>query len=266
MKILCLNAWGGKLHAPLLAYLQQVNPDILCLQEVVHTPYAQKEWLIYRDGDHILPQRARLFHEVCETLPEHAGIFSPNAEGVLFDGENAVPSQFGIATFVRQDIPVIAQAVGFVHGTFFAKGYGEHPRPRNAHVVRLFDRAKDRALTVAHMHGLRDLRGKMDTSERQLQARRFADLVRSVAEPADILIACGDFNVEPQSVTFDILCELGMTDLVTARGFHSTRTSHYTKPGQFADYMLVNQAGLHGEFTVVSDPEVSDHCPLLMII
>ncbi|WP_137128848.1 endonuclease/exonuclease/phosphatase family protein [Rhizobium sp. FY34] len=266
MKIFSLNAWGGKLHAPLLTYLQQVDPDILCLQEVVHTPHAQKEWLTYRDGDHVLPQRAQLFRELCEALPEHAGFFSPNAEGVLFDGETALPSQFGLATFVRQEIPIIAQAVGFVHGGFSPKGYGEHPRPRNAHVLRVFDRAQDRTLTIAHMHGLRDLRGKMDTPQRQQQARRFADLIGSVAEPADVLVACGDFNVEPRSATFDILGELGMTDLVTTRGFQSTRTSHYTKPGRFADYMLVNEAGLHCEFEVVSDPEVSDHCPLLLCI
>ncbi|MEM9422317.1 MAG: endonuclease/exonuclease/phosphatase family protein, partial [Pseudomonadota bacterium] len=56
MKIMCLNGWGGKLHEPLLAYLRDAAPEILCLQEVVHSPATTKEWLTYKDGDHILPQ------------------------------------------------------------------------------------------------------------------------------------------------------------------------------------------------------------------
>lgn len=265
MKIVSLNAWGGKLHDVLMPYLRQADPDVLCLQEVVHTPLATDDWLTYRDGDHVLPQRARFFRDLCDALPEHAAIFSPNAEGVLHGKDTEFASQFGLATFIRRDIPVIGQAVGFVHGAFSAHGYGEHPRPRNAHVVRLYDRQQNRVLTIGHMHGLRDLRGKMDTPQRTVQAERFADLLRSVAGLDDALIACGDFNVEPGSITFDILGTLGLVDLVTTRGFTSTRTSHYAKQGRFADYMLVNAAVDPRDFTVVTDPEVSDHCPLQLV-
>jgi endonuclease/exonuclease/phosphatase family metal-dependent hydrolase len=51
---------------------------------------------------------------------------------------------------------------------------------------------------------------------------------------------------------------------VTARGFKGTRTSHYKKPGRFADYMLVNQSEAVRRFEVVDSPEVSDHCPLVL--
>ena len=78
---------------------------------------------------------------------------------------------------------------------------------------------------IAHMHGLRDLRGKMDTPERFDQAHRFAALVRSVAELNDRIVICGDFNVEPDSQTFDVLAEFGLTELVTERGFSGTRSS-----------------------------------------
>ena len=77
MDILCLNGWGGTLHEALIPYLRDAAPDILCLQEVVHTPSADKDWLTYRDGDHILPQRARLFAEVCAALPDHWPMFCP---------------------------------------------------------------------------------------------------------------------------------------------------------------------------------------------
>ena len=51
---------------------------------------------------------------------------------------------------------------------------------------------------------------------------------------------------------------------MTSRGFSGTRTSHYTKPERFADYMLVSDPKAVTRFDVVYDPEVSDHCPLLL--
>lgn len=266
LRIMSLNGWGGTLHEELRSYLRQEAPDVLCLQEVVHTPATRKDWLTYRDGQHVLPQRANLFRDVCKELPEHAAVFCPAAQGVLWDGDEAVPSQWGLATYVHPDFPVIAQAQGFVHKTFSPHGYGEHPRSRNAHAVRLYDFERDRPITVAHMHGLRDLRGKMDTPERLEQVRRFAHLIEVVAQPGDRLVVCGDFNVDPGSQTFDALAEMGLNDLVIGNGVSGTRSSHYKKPGRYADYMLVNEAVDVLSFQVVEHPEVSDHRPLLLVI
>jgi endonuclease/exonuclease/phosphatase family metal-dependent hydrolase len=266
MKVMCLNGWGGKLHAELAAYIAAEQPDVLCLQEVVHSPASELEWLTYRDGDHILPQRANFFADVAAALPDHTAIFCQAAQGELWDGETPVPSQWGIASFVHKSLPIIGQAQGFVHGAFSPHGYGEHPRSRNAHALRLYDYATDRTLVIAHMHGLRDLRGKMDTTARAAQAHRLAALIVGIQEPGDGLIVCGDFNVEPASETFEILSPIGLTELVTSRGFTGTRTSHYKKPGRFADYMLVNEAVAVKAFDVVMSPEVSDHCPLVVTI
>jgi endonuclease/exonuclease/phosphatase family metal-dependent hydrolase len=266
MKILSVNGWGGKLHEPLMAYLEASDPDILCLQEVVHTPASRKDWLTYRDGDHMLPQRAKFFGDVCAVLSGHSAYFCPASQGELWDGSDVLPSQWGLATFVRKTLPVVAQRQDFVHGGFSPNGYGEHPRSRSAHAVRVYDFDAGRFVTVAHMHGLRDLRGKMDTPERARQAERLVDLVKTVSQPGDGLVVCGDFNVEPDSVTFSILGELGIKDLVMACGFAGTRTSHYTKPGRFADYMLVDSQTAVKDFSVVRNPEVSDHCPLLLEI
>lgn len=116
------------------------------------------------------------------------------------------------------------------------------------------------------MHGLRDLRGKMDTPERVDQARRLLDLSDQVSEPGDLTVICGDFNVEPDSKTLALLADRDFTELVTARGFEGTRNSLYEKPGRFADYMLVNRKEAVADFYVVYHPEVSDHCPLILCI
>ena len=43
------------------------------------------------------------------------------------------------------------------------------------------------------------------------------------------MIFGGDLNLLPDSRTFDILAEAGLTDLVTTRGFTDTRTRLYEK-------------------------------------
>jgi endonuclease/exonuclease/phosphatase family metal-dependent hydrolase len=266
VRIICLNGWGGKLHDALADYVRAAAPDVLCLQEVVHTPASEEAWLDYRDGDHILPQRANFFRDIADTLPDHAATFCPAAQGDLWGGDRVIPSQWGLATFVRKSYPIVGQIQAFVHKGFSADGYGDHPRSRNAHAVRLYDFEQNRPVCVIHTHGLRDLNGKMDTPERVAQANRLVDLVRAIAMPGDQIVLCGDFNVGPDSQTFDILADLGLRDLVTSRGHTSTRTSHYKKPGRFADYMLVNDVVDVKRFEIVTDPEVSDHCPLLLEI
>lgn len=261
---MCLNGWGGKLHDALIPYLQANSPDILCLQEVVHTPASEKEWLTYRDDDHILPQRANFFQDVAMALPNHLATFCPASQGVLWDGHIPVPSQWGLATFVRSSVSVIGQIQAFVHKSFSPDGYGDHPRSRVAHAIRVFDHDRNWPVSIVHMHGLRDLKGKMDTTERLAQAHRLAEMVTQIAEPKDRLVVCGDFNVAPDSETFKVLSGIGLSDLVTRGRFAGTRTSHYRKPGKFADYMLVNAAVDVQSFDVVTEPEVSDHCPLIL--
>lgn len=264
MKILSLNVWGGMLHAPLLDYLTAADSDVYCLQEVPRAVSARSDWLTYRDGAVELQQRANLYREIAEVLPGHDGFFAPTARGELMDGDRPCHQEFGLTTFVRQDIAIIGQALDFVHGTFSPHGFGAHPRARNAHVLRLYDYKADRALTVAQFHGLRELDGKDDTPTRANQAEALASLIGRVHQDGEGLVLCGDFNMLPDSATFKTLGRLGLTDLVTTRGFTDTRTSLYTKPGRYADYMLVNDAVGVETFNVVETPEVSDHRALIL--
>lgn len=259
-----MNAWGGKLHAPLMQYISSVNADVFCLQEVMRSYGSRGDWHLYRDGTIELPQRADLFAEISAALPDHDAFFCPTARGQLFEGDDLVFSEFGLATFIRKSLPVIGQALDFVHGEFSVDGWGDHPRARNAHCIRLFDYAQGFPFTVTQFHGLRDTAGKGDTPARQAQADAVVDLIRRVWPGNERLVVCGDFNVLPDSLTFDTLSQLGLTDLVISRGFTDTRTSHYPKDGRFADYMLVNKAVQIANFDVVASPEVSDHRALLL--
>lgn len=264
MRILSLNAWGGRVFEPLIPFLTSVDADVLCLQEVVRTPGAGRDWLSYRGDGAELPQRANLHDEIREAHPGHDAGFYPAARGELYDGAQAFPSEFGLATYVRHTFPVIGQALDFVHGGFSPEAWGEHPRPRNAHCVRLFDPARGEPIVVAQLHGLRELSGKHDTPHRRAQAHALVRLIRTIWRPGERLVVCGDLNLLPGSETFSILAELGLSDLVTAGGFTDTRTSFYAKDNRYADYLLVTPNVDIRQFEVVAMPEVSDHRPLLL--
>lgn len=264
LRILSLNVWGGKLHAPLIPYLVKADADVLCLQEVVRSPETTADWLLYRDRDVELPQRANLFDEISTALLGHDGYFCPTSRGELYDGDRMVHAEFGLATFVRKSLPVIGQALDFVHGEFSPHGWGAHPRPRNAHCLRVFDYDGGFSITVAQMHGLRTENGKGDTPERQAQAEALVQLIGRVWTGNERLVVCGDLNLLPDSATFAALGHLGLADLVTGRGHTDTRTSYYGKPGRFADYMLATPDVEVVGFEVVEQPEVSDHRPLVL--
>lgn len=264
MRIVSLNAWGGRVWDPMIPFLAEVDADVLCLQEVVRTPGAGRRWLTYRGDGAELPQRANLYDEIRDAHPGHDAGFYPAAGGELFDGDAVFRSEFGLATFVRNSLPVVGTALGFVHGDFSLDSWGEHPRPRNAHCVRLFDTAGGAPIVVAQLHGLRELSGKQDTPHRRTQAEELVRLIRAVWRPGERLVVCGDLNLLPGSETFAILGALGLGDLVTGRGFTDTRTSYYAKDNRYADYLLVTPNVDVRRFEVIATPEVSDHRPLLL--
>lgn len=266
MRILSLNGWGGRLGEELVSYVRDADPDVLCLQEVTNTPDATLPWLIYRDGGAELPQRANLFGEVAEALPCFQAFFCPAARGPLYDGDRAILSEWGLATFVRNTLPIVGQAQDFIHGVFSADDFGAHPRSRNAHAVRLHDYATRRTTVIVHLHGLRELDGKGDTPARDAQTSRLIELIGRIRNKDDRLVVCGDFNVLPESRMLATLRDIGLTELVTTRGFTDTRTSFYRKTPRFADYVLVSDNVDVRSFEVVAAPEVSDHRALLLEI
>ncbi|NQY92509.1 MAG: endonuclease, partial [Deltaproteobacteria bacterium] len=98
--------------------------------------------------------------------------------------------------------------------------------------------------------------GKGDTPARSAQAKRLAALIEEARHPNDLVVACGDLNVLPDSVTFQALASIGLADLV---GTSDTRTSRYTKPTRHANYMLISDPSRVRELSIPATPEVSDH-------
>lgn len=246
-------------------WLKTCDADIVCLQEVTRTA-GINGWTRFEDDERSLPQRANLLSDVSSLLPNHLGQFAVSDSGPIHDELGATHRQdFGLATFVRESIPVVRSRSEFVHGD-----YADHEdhwptdgRPRIAQATRVFDREAARFVTVTNFHGLRDANGKHDTPMRRVQAERLTALVDAVHATSDVLVVCGDFNVLPDSETFSLLSAIGLVDLV---GTADTRTSHYGKTVRHASYLLVSAPKAIKRFEVISEPEVSDHRPLLIEI
>ncbi|GAA3646391.1 endonuclease/exonuclease/phosphatase family protein [Nonomuraea antimicrobica] len=263
VRIISLNAWGGAMFDELARWLDDCDADVLCLQEVTHTPGADG-WTRFDDAERSLPQRANLLADVRSRLPRHQVLFTASDSGPVHDHDHRSRRQdFGVATFVAETLPVAGLRSEFVHGGYVEYGdqWPNDGRPRAALGVRVFDRRAQRFVTVVNLHGLRDAQGKGDTPARRAQAERLAALVTGLRENGDLTVVCGDLNLLPGSETFEILAGLGLVDLVRDA---DTRTSRYLKPVRHASYLLVSDPGAVKQFEIMAAPEVSDHRALLL--
>jgi endonuclease/exonuclease/phosphatase family metal-dependent hydrolase len=259
-----VNTWGGALADELIAWLPGSGADVVCLQEVTRTS-GLTGWTRFEDGERALPQRADLFDDVRSAMPRHQAIFLASDSGPVYDDTGGRHRQdFGLATLVAEQLPVVGVDSTFVHGQFVDHvEWTVADRPRIALAVCTVDRDAGRSVWVVQVHGLRDPAGKADSAARRGQAERLAELVRRVRTPQDLVVVCGDFNLLPDSETFEILAEVGLTDLV---GAADTRTSHYPKPVRHASYLLVSDVAAVERFEILAGPEVSDHRALILDI
>jgi endonuclease/exonuclease/phosphatase family metal-dependent hydrolase len=262
VKIISINAWGGAMFDELVAWLETVDAEAICLQEVTRTA-DRSGWSTFADGERTLPQRLNLFDDVSAVLPGYTPYFVANDAGPVTDGEGVELRQdFGIATWVRDDVPVVGLDARFVHSRFVDHTVWDvDDRPRAALAVTVRDRVAGKSVSVIQCHGLRDPAGKGDSPIRLEQARKLAEMVEHVRPSVDVVVLCGDLNLLPTSETFALLAEHGMTDLV---GDADTRTSIYTKAIRSASYVLVSSPTAVRSFEIVAAPEVSDHRALVL--
>lgn len=267
MKIVSLNAWGGQVWDALGPWIADMGADVLCLQEVTRAPVQSPEWLRYVDPYRDLAQRADLFGDVSALLPHHQAFFAPATRGTLTDETGQlVPSEHGLGLWVRRDLAVTHLAQDFIHGGFRPDGWGSEPVSRTMQVARVMDTATGQSICVGHFHGLRDPKGKGDTPDRARQTEKAAALFGTVWGGQGPAVLGGDFNVLPDSACFEHFAHMGLHDLISHHGITDTRTTLYSKPQRFADYMMVSDDLHAAGFDVPAYPEVSDHRPLILSI
>lgn len=252
MKLIPLNIWGGRLFEPLMAFLRERagGTDILCFQEVFHTPTDRKT-----DAE---GARVNILAEIKEVLPGFQAFYAPAQENCDSLGFVDYNLSLGLAMFVRKEIKVEEHGDTFVYLSKNSRKDDHTSLGRNLeYITFIINKGK---FAVFNLHGLWNGKGKTDTEDRIDQSRKTKDFMNKFKGRKKIL--CGDFNLLPETESLSILNE-GMRNLVGEFGVTSTRSRFYTRPDKFADYILVSPEVEVKNFEVFDD-EVSDHLPLLL--
>lgn len=254
MRIISLNIWGGRAgKEKLLEFFSRhaLSTDVFCLQEVWSAGYEHLEGV--SAGGVPIENKLTLtdsLQRIVALLPEHIPYFYP------LHGDH-----YGLLTLVHKRFTVVKEDVVYVYKT---KGYmstidvGDHARPLHCLTMR---NALD-CVTVCNFHGLWNGHGKGDSDDRILQSKNILAYVASRTNP---VVVCGDFNLLPETESIALLESAPLQNLIRRYKVSSTRTSFYTKPEKFADYVFVSPELRVTAFDVLPD-EVSNHAPLLVEI
>lgn len=252
MKLVTLNIWGGKIHEPLIAFLKAHSEDIdiFCFQDLLFG--TKPEFTPLRKG------RANIFQEIGEILSDHKALtFRIPGESHFHDEILAQNIGYGQAIFLKNSLN-IADSGGFRSND--GGVYAQDGTIIGGRYQWVKIKINGQEVTMMNVHGLwQKDSDKKDTPERIRQSQLIQNFLISSTENK---ILCGDFNLAPDTESIKIL-EKNMNNLIKERGFQSTRSSIYEKPGKFADYVLVSSSIKVNDFKVMPN-EVSDHLPLYL--
>jgi len=245
MKLITLNAWGGKLYEPLIDFLKNhsQDTDIFFFQDILFGKEA--------GFSPIQKGRINLFDEMKNVLSDFNTFVFRDPEESFIHGE-VLPKDIGCgqAIFVKKNIEV-KESGGFrgldrITDDDIAPG-------RFQWLSLSSDEVRD--IVLVNFHGMwQKGSNKLDTPERLIQSRKMHEFLGS--HTGKKLIA-GDFNMVPDGEAMSIL-EEGMVNLIKKYNITSTRSSHYPKEEKFADYVLVSEDVEVKDFKVFPD-EISDH-------
>jgi endonuclease/exonuclease/phosphatase family metal-dependent hydrolase len=244
MKLISLNIWGGRMGEPVLEFFKDhADVDIFLLQEVFQNATERTNWNA--------KCRSNIFQEIADVLPEHRAYFAPS-----------VMNEWGLAAYVKKSIPIEEIGDFFVHNTMDSLVPNDGSSiGRNLQYLSMM--LNGAPIVVVNFHGIWTGNGKDDTEDRINQSRNIIDFLKTLHGE---IILCGDFNLNPETKSLNMIAEeLGLKNLIKEFSITSTRTSLYTKPGKFADYVLISPKIRVKNFTTLPD-EISDHAPLFLEI
>jgi hypothetical protein len=252
MRIISLNIWGGRAgKESLLSFFKKHadSTDVFCLQEIWSAAYKHLDGHLAGGvaikHDQIMTNSLQ---EISVALPNHIPYFRPH-----------FMDNYGLLMLVNKNLAVDEEGEVFVYKE---KGHvpdgdvGTHARNIQYATIR----TANGPITSINFHGLWNGKGKRDSEDRFKQSERIIEFTRKITTP---FILCGDFNLLPDTKSLRMFEEVGLRNLIKEFGVTSTRTSFYTKPEKFADYVFISKDVVLKDFKILPD-EVSDHSPLLV--
>lgn len=252
MRIISLNTWGGRAGKEKLLEFFRTHADttdVFCLQEIWSHAYND---LAGKPAGGVVPEYSEILtngvKEISELLSNFVPFFRPH-----------VADNYGLLMLVQKGLSIVEEGEKFVYKQ---KGYvadvdaGNHARNIQYATIE----APTGPVTIINFHGLWNGMGKGDTADRLEQSERILEFTKNIPHP---FVLCGDFNLLPDTESIRKFEHAGLRNLIREYNVTSTRTSRYTKPQKFADYVFISKDINLKDFKVLPD-EVSDHAPLLV--
>lgn len=249
MKIIQVNVWLGRLINPLVEFIAQEDPDVLCCQEVLSA----------KISDPLFADMQQNYDYLKKAGPFEHAFFSPTY-GFRSYGEKVYIGNAIFSKFPLQNLATV----------FTSKEYVEEQTiesfQRNIRNVQICEVKlnSQTTVTIANHHGYHDLNplGNQDTA---VSMQRLANSVKNYNKP---LILCGDLNITPDSPSLEPLNDLGLINLISENKIRTTLSEVHRAPQQKRDRIACDYIFVSPDVTVknfmVSDSLVSDHKALVL--
>lgn len=255
MKIISLNAWGGKIYGPLIEFIKKYSEDVdvFCFQEIFKSSSG-----IAESGG----MKMNIYEDIVKILKNYNSIF----ESVQDNWDSHGPVNFevgcGQATFVKNDFKIEKPEHSFICGQKNSADPKIETTVPGAMLCCEIDRNQE-IYYICNVHGCAFPGDKLDTPERLEQSRKISKVVER--EKDKRVIVCGDFNLMPETESIKMI-EKNMQNLIRKYEILNTRSKlspYFGKPDEqkFADYAFVSPDIKIKEFKVLDD-QISDHLPL----
>ena len=245
MKILQLNLWGGRLDYRLREFLETLDVDFACLQEVHH--------LEGRSGALFLT-----LNEIKQALG-HTHDFNSPSYGFKYMHRTA---QYGNA--VTSKHPFLSTNTIFTAGSYKNDLDVEKDdlNIRNLQIITTNNKGQSFHILNHHGHFVRGTKenpgAKDGNDETMRQMKLVAEQIEQLSGP---IILAGDFNLSPHSASLEIV-NSKLRNLSAEHGVKNTYT-HISRIHEVCDYIFVNDKVRVQNFKVLED-FASDHKPLLL--
>ncbi|HET9098504.1 MAG TPA: endonuclease/exonuclease/phosphatase family protein [Candidatus Saccharimonadales bacterium] len=239
MRLLQLNAWGGRLEKQILDLINKEQPDILCLQEAVSLPGGSNGGLFL----------------TVEEMKSNTGMNLSYAPVFSFKymKRNAA---FGNAILSKQKY--LTQQTLFTnleHKDDFDFATDDYNIRNLLHVSINYEGEQLHVLTHHGHHVPHHKQGDADSLR---QCRQIAEYIKGLKGK---IILTGDFNLEPDSASIEQLNEI-LTNLSLKYNLSTTRTQ-LTHKTEVCDYIFVSNDIDIKSFRAPDDI-VSDHKALVL--
>lgn len=238
MKLLQLNAWGGRLEPQIGDLLQAEQPDILCLQEAISFSDAKSGLFITTET---IQQNYNLAHEA------FSPVFSFNYMKGLAKFGNGILSRY----------PILKSETVFTHEAYKENFAWKEDGANMRNFVHATLNINDSPCHVLTHHGFWIPDHKNGNHETKRQMQILADYIKPLEGP---IILTGDFNLIPGSESMNVF-DGQLRNLTREYALHTTRTN-LTFKTEACDYILVNDAVEVKDFYSL-DKIASDHKALV---